>query len=112
VARHRLEPSFWLLAPDGVARYTLFVQLSAGSVTGLGEELDELLRRNYHYDYCRRLGQLESCRVLRIPSEVDAAGAFLAHRAARGQRLGEIKPAVLDLHDGWVDVFSVPHRPA
>ncbi len=111
-ARHRLEPSFWLLAPDGAARYTLFVQLPAGSVTGLGEELDELLRRNYHYDYCRRLGQLESCRVLRIASEVDAAGAFLAHRVARGQRLGEIKPAVLDLDDGWADVFSLPHRSA
>jgi hypothetical protein len=109
-----LEPSFWLLAPDGGARYVLFVQIrdGEGSLSGLGEELDRLLRRNYHYDYCRRLGQLEACGAFRIASEIDATARFLARRVERGQRLGEIKPTVLDRRDGWAAAFAGETVPA
>ncbi|HXF62398.1 MAG TPA: GH3 auxin-responsive promoter family protein, partial [Caldilineaceae bacterium] len=61
-----LAPAFALLAPEdaaGAPAYALFVELKMPLPPGLATDLDEALRRNFHYDYCRRLGQLGPAQV-------------------------------------------------
>jgi hypothetical protein len=70
----------------------------------LAAALDEALRANFHYDYCRRLGQLQALRLFRLcgrPQE-----EYLEECVRRGQRLGDIKPVLLHLQGGWDQVFE------
>jgi GH3 auxin-responsive promoter len=100
-----LDPVFWLVAPtpeNGALSYALFLELArSAELDGLAEAVDAELRRGYHYDYCRRLGQLGPCRVFLIEPGANARSLYLAGRAERGQRLGDVKPAAVDAYDGW-----------
>lgn len=101
---------FVLLAPEengsGI-RYALFVETRHAPLPDahrvLVETLDGELNRNPHYAHCRRLGQLERPAVVTI-----AGGGLAAYQArcAREQRLGDIKPAVLDARTGWREWFE------
>lgn len=71
--------------------YVLVVETTPGD--GLGGRLDALLRRSFHYDYARRLGQLADIEI--CAAGPGAGRRYLAHRQARGQRLGDIKPPAL-----------------
>lgn len=51
--------------------------------------IDEALCANFHYDYCRRLGQLKAVRVFQLTG--DPGREFLEESVQRGQRLGNIK---------------------
>ncbi len=62
-------------------------------------KVDGRLRCNPHYDLARRLGQLAPARVVRLTGP--ARAEYLASLAARGQRLGDIKPSVLSPHRDW-----------
>ena len=99
---------FVLVAPSedaaGVA-YALYLEPATGQpdMAALAARLDGLLRDNFHYDYCRRLGQLQPARVAGV---VDGAAAYLQARQARGMRMGDIKPALLDREAGWDAVFA------
>src|SRR5207248_3129093 len=82
-----LQPVFWMLAPrqtrEHAAKYVLFVQFSSTAtineeqLTAFMISLDEALRSSFHYDYCRRLGQLDSCGIFLIAASVNAAGVYL-----------------------------------
>jgi hypothetical protein len=103
-----VRSTFSMLAPhhcEAGLSYVLFVQFPGETQERLGEELEALLRASFHYDYCRRLGQLGPCRVFAIDPAADAQSVFLATRTRLGQRLGDIKPAALDRYDGWAAVF-------
>lgn len=95
---------FKMLAPneqgDG---YTLFVQGDAAIDI---DAVDLALRASYHYDYCRRLGQLAPCRLFRIDPSIDPAARYLEACVAQGQRLGDVKPASLHAYRGWAGVFA------
>lgn len=93
-------PGFVLLVPtlEPQPHYVCYTQHPE-----LVERLDAALRASHHYDYARRLGQLGPLRGVRVGP--DAAERYLAVRLARGQRLGDIKPAVLapiDWPADWV----------
>lgn len=81
---------FAVLTPDGRRRYALVTDAPR---PGLAEGLDAALRANFHYDYARRLGQLDAAVV------VDAGGAaaarYLDACVRRGQRLGDVKVPAL-----------------
>jgi hypothetical protein len=97
--------AFVLLAPDADAtgfRYTLYVEGRPPS--DLAVVLDQALRRNPHYDYCRKLRQLLEVRLFAISG--GGFETYAKHRAARGARLGEIKPAILSQTSGWSARFS------
>ena len=111
LAEQGVEAAFWLLAPvageDSLA-YALFVETGSPGVERLvriGNELEAQLRRSYHYDYCRRLGQLGPCRVFRIDAGANARNLYLTGRARLGQRLGDVKPAAVDAFDGWAELL-------
>ena len=60
--------------------------------------LERRLAVNFHYEYCRKLGQLGPVEVAWVRN---GGERYLEGCAARGQRLGDVKPAVLDKRGGW-----------
>ena len=109
-----LRPAFALLAPDDAAqgfRYTLYLEIrsrpsSDNVLTRLAADLDLHLRQNFHYDYCRKLGQLAHPAVLVVGR--GSTEAYLKARLSTGQRLGNIKPSCLEKTTGWGDYLSRP----
>jgi hypothetical protein len=92
---------FVMVACEGRA-YTVYIESDDG--LEVGQRLESRLLENVHYRYCRELGQLEPVRVFRIAR--DAQTRYLAARQARGQRLGNVKPVLLQQSGGWDKVFE------
>jgi hypothetical protein len=91
---------FALLAPDETSqglRYTLFIEANVDE--GFEHRLDDSLKQNPHYSYCRRLGQLLPAQVVRIADH--GYQAYIEHEMAQGKRMGEIKPCALSTDTGW-----------
>ncbi|MGC1375441.1 MAG: GH3 auxin-responsive promoter family protein [Anaerolineales bacterium] len=104
-AAQRLTPIFAMLAPDetpGGFRYVLYLE-SQSPVDAVA--LDLALRANFHYDYCRKLGQLQAAEVIPVTR---GAESYLRACQLRGQKLGNIKPAVLQKTTGWGGYFDNP----
>ncbi|WP_420175459.1 GH3 family domain-containing protein [Luteococcus sp. OSA5] len=60
---------------------------------GLEAGLERLLRRNFHYDHARRLGQLGPVRA--VVAGANADRRLLEARRRAGQRLGDVKTPAL-----------------
>jgi len=107
-----LTPDFAMLAPEDRGtgfRYTLYLELPPAQRgrqvhPDLTARLDRKLSENFHYDYCRKLGQLGAPGLFMI--DRGAAEAFLGFCEDQGQRLGNIKPSSLQKTTGWDEVFS------
>lgn len=108
--KHGITPLFAMLAPEDANdfRYVLYLE-STMYINKLNEDLDFALRANFHYDYCRKLGQLQAVEVVYV---VNGAEAYLKACQARGQKLGNIKQSVLQKTTGWRDCFVVNPGPA
>lgn len=90
--------------------YTLFLESDSPFDSAyLAETLDRALRQNFHYDYCRRLGQLGPVEIVRVRH---AAESYLKACQQRGQKLGNIKPSVLQKTSGWKEQFEIIHSAA
>ena len=104
--KHDLSPAFMMLAPDDAQadgfRYVLFLE-SEYCDTDLAKDIDNGLRENFHYDYCRKLGQLGGIQVIRV---ANGAETYLLACQSRGQKLGNIKPSVLQKTTGWMEWFT------
>ncbi|HEX6739889.1 MAG TPA: GH3 auxin-responsive promoter family protein, partial [Vicinamibacteria bacterium] len=118
--RHAIRPAFAMVACEeeaGRHAYTLFVEArEAGdaALLALGADLEAALAENYHYRYCRDLGQLDALRVFRIASD-DRGGAletYLAVCRGHGQRAGDVKPVALHRLGGWSRAFRGRLLPA
>ena len=99
------SPRYALLAPDTEANgvhYTLHWE--GECPPGLAARVDESLRQNPNYAWCRAFGQLQTCRAFHI--RAGGYKTFVAHEMKRGRRLGEIKPAALSCDTGWSQRFS------
>ena len=98
------RPQFALLAPDRNATtiaYTLFVSPNTAADPYLAGRLEDELRRNPHYAWCVDLGQLAPARIAHVGP--GASAAFVQACVARGQRLGDVKPASLSTASDWRD---------
>ena len=101
-----------MLAPDDSQNdfhYTLYLELPSDQrvrdgLADLALNLDQKLRRSFHYDYCRKLGQLADLEVFWI--DQGAMEGYLHACQAHGQRLGDIKPSSLQKTTGWGNYFS------
>jgi hypothetical protein len=98
-------PGFAMLAPSfGVTpRYVLFFhgRIETGR---FAELLDAKLRRNPHYDYCRKLGQLSPAAIFQITE--GAGEAYMRRCSALGQRAGSVKETPLHRLSGWENHFQ------
>ncbi|HYG58343.1 MAG TPA: GH3 auxin-responsive promoter family protein, partial [Symbiobacteriaceae bacterium] len=106
-----VAPAFAMVAcqalPGGGHAYTLFLEALAVPDHVLlvaGAALEEALNDNYHYQYCRTLGQLGAARVYRIRG--GGQEAYLARCQHLGQRLGDIKPVWLHRAGNWAGAFG------
>jgi hypothetical protein len=116
LAKRALGAAFWMMAPecppDARPFYTLFIQFDAGIAINEGQlhtsaqEIDEALQESYHYEYSRRLGQLDSCRLFLIAPQSDGYHTYLTICADSGQRLGDIKPTALHAYQHWSQRFT------
>jgi hypothetical protein len=102
--QHGLSPVFFMLAPDNTNdfHYTLYIELPQ-LPNSLTTELDTALRENFHYDYCRRLGQLAETQAVLV---MRGAESYIQACQKRGQRLGDIKASVLQKSTGWGGYFE------
>ncbi len=114
LAQRGWQPAFVMLAcaaQHPQPAYTLFIEqpfieqpeLSETLLRPLAEELDERLQENFHYKYCRRLGQLHPVRICPVTNGLER---YIAACVAHGQRAGDVKPVALDGGDGWGEVFG------
>jgi GH3 auxin-responsive promoter len=109
-------PGFSLLAPEDNGgnqsdRYVLYLtgcnHLSLANLEEKQQQFDQLLCRNFHYAYCRKLGQLKAVKftVLSISQE-QAMQQYIAASTVSGQKIGDIKPAALSNKSGWNKILS------
>jgi hypothetical protein len=105
--RLSIAPSFAILACDTVPPpgYVLYIDADANDdlLARAADAIDMGLRENFHYDYARRLGQLECVRAIRVP---DGAKTFSDGAARNGQRLGDIKVPALERRSAGSGAFS------
>lgn len=107
---------FCLLAPEG-RRYVLYLEQPAGEGAlhcrhsqspdrnSLAGTIEQKLCQNFHYAYCRRLGQLKPLQIRFISGHPrkDYLEACVRH----GQKLGDIKPSLLSTRQGWKNIFTM-----
>ena len=96
-----ITPSFAMLAFDETS-YVLYIDSEEPDLAPVVSRIETELRRNFHYDYGRFLGQLGPLRLFRAPR---AAETYLAAAIAAGQRAGDVKPVALDRAGGWSERF-------
>ncbi|MEW6009342.1 MAG: GH3 auxin-responsive promoter family protein [Candidatus Omnitrophota bacterium] len=112
--KYSFSPSFSLLAPErdnGRYSYVLFLSLDEDEKRRIGigrlikfrDQLEEGLAENYHYKYCRELGQLLKVRIFLVKD--NAVDIYNNVYRSRGYREGDIKISVIDSKDGWVEKF-------
>lgn len=101
--RQLLDGSFAMLAPQG-NRYVLYAR-GAPAATALST-LEQELRENPHYAYCRDLGQLAAPALFRIADDCDPHAAVILRHSAQGQRMGDIKPGALSRLVDWDRHFT------
>ncbi len=105
----KVENAFWFLSPtknaNGAMSYTLFVASQVVN-TAFARILDNHLRKLYHYDYCRSLGQLAEARVF-IIEDVSPEVIFInTSSSVSNARFGDIKICRLSNKTDWHKVFS------
>jgi len=109
LTRYAITPDFVMLtcAEEGDQyAYTLLIEADGVPDHMLGQlarDLDAAFATNYHYRYCRDLGQLAALRVCRV---VDGHERYLAATITRGQRAGDIKPPLLPQGAGWCQLLG------
>jgi len=103
---YKLSVSFQLLAPercDNAFNYTLFLATNSSDpdYAKLVKDLDSELSSNYHYRYCRSLGQLKLPRIFRIDTELCSPHIVLLKHRSKTTKIGDIKPSCLDSNLYW-----------
>ncbi len=105
--RLSISPSFAILACDTVSPpgYVLYIDADVNDdvLVCAADAIDTGLRENFHYEYARRLGQLECVRAIRVS---DGAKTFSDSAVRNGQRLGDIKVPALDRRSARSWTFS------
>ena len=110
IAECNLSTDFVMLAYDeslGDPSYVLFVESRSATdleLQSLGIYVEKVLRLNYHYRYCRSLGQLAGVRVFRL--DPNTHETFTQHCRENGQQIGGIKPSGLHTQTGWTKIFA------
>lgn len=104
----QIRVSFVMVAPDWgqPPSYVVFLQSpdgSTGRVAQLVSWMEDRLLGQYHYAYCRQLGQLGPLRGFRI--EGDAEEIYLRFCQEQGQKIGTAKQVTLHRSVGWSSRF-------
>lgn len=106
-AEGELPLRFAMLAPDPDGRgYTLFFEDDHGrEPRALAAAVERGLRRGFHYDHARNLGQLRPVAPCPV---TDALRRYRDVLVARGMRLGDVKVVALHPDPDWLQRFAPP----
>ena len=124
--RNQLSVAFYLVAPEieEASGYVLFIETETEGrfsclqmnetkepfpcFSNLVSEVEAGLCENFHYNYCRQLGQLRELRLFIIKGTEKHSGLETYLRTCRehGQREGNIKPCALHNRTGWAREFA------
>jgi len=102
--KYDLKPKFIMLAPEKENNnifYVMFIESKTHDTLKL--EIEKELSKNYHYSYCRKIGQLKPLKVFIIKS--NGARDYIKHKASM-IKLGDIKLSYLSKEFGWSQVFE------
>ncbi len=110
--KYKIEPSFFMVAPDwnnnDELSYTLFLEpnktIKPSTLKQIQMEIENQLRENTHYHYCRHLNQLNSFKIYLIDCQ-KGNKTYTDTCCQLGQKLGDIKPVVLHTKTGWSERF-------
>jgi len=114
-----ISPNFCMVAPEELQgeqghAYTVFIEPNEvlrgqkDRLSNFVKEFDVKLQENYHYKYCRKLGQLLIPRIFIINEGAEnksASEIYLEVCSSRGQKIGAVKPALLNSTKGWSKEF-------
>lgn len=115
LSEYNVQPIFWMLAPhqenNSLFSYTLFIQFKdkvmlETKLDNLTKKIETSLRKNYHYNYCRHLGQIGASKVYLIDPQQNTSDVYLTTCVELGQRLGEIKQTSLHPYLHWSKRFQ------
>ena len=112
--KNNISAGFFMLAPEqnevNNYFYTLFIEqdgLSDEQLANLENDIEKEFCKNFHYAYCRKLGQLNSVRVFSIDKNgMSPADLYLERQVSFGRKLGSVKPLILDKNVGWSRIFE------
>ncbi|MFW5800274.1 MAG: GH3 auxin-responsive promoter family protein [Spirochaetota bacterium] len=114
-AYYEINPVFYMMAPERDSNenyyYVLFIELDYDYISDnkqklhhLITELERKLERNFHYEYCIKLKQLQPVKLFIIHSKGNEK--YINRCKDLGQKIGDIKAAVLHTKTGWDKVFD------
>jgi len=107
-----ISPDFYFLSPISsgtTAKYVLYIKsetLEQKNFHTISLLLESKLLENYHYKYCRKLGQLEHSQVFLINKNTNPVGLYKKHMNLKGLKYGDIKCPVIDNHFNWSQIFA------
>jgi hypothetical protein len=105
-----IHPEFYLLAPivsNNKISYCLFLEcdrLNDVMLQSMIAQLERMLRNNFHYDYCRRLGQLQDLRLFMI--KCHGKDVYLKQKMNDGIKAGDVKAQCLSKNLAWDNYFE------
>ena len=96
--QYSLQPNFYMVAPEkinnnGKISYSLFLQPKISKERensfwhSLAQSIEEKLQENYHYQYCRRIGQLSHLSLFLIKKDSKPMESFLDMKNTSSLRL-------------------------
>ena len=100
---------FTLLVPCHIPKphYRLYVDADDFTETSIGkitEQIDSAFCKNLHYKYARKLGQLDSVKIVPCIKPISSYEKFCMEK---GMEIGDIKPASLSLDNDWHTCFTL-----
>lgn len=113
--KHNIHPSFFMISPELINNnyfYALFIDYHVDNHINKGITLDfeKELSKNYHYAYCRKLGQLTPARVYFISKGKEI---YMEVSKLYGIKMGNLKNNVLNKRLNWSIYFdpNMSHKP-
>jgi len=108
--KYKLTPKIIFIAPVNRENfyYMAYIEPEKDEKTelysGAVNEIEEGLRKNFHYNYARELGQIGKLKFFKIDS--DGISDYLRVKKDGGMKLGDIKPSFLETKDMFEGKFK------
>ena len=97
---YKQKIDFYMFAPNK-NHYILFIKTDKKINV---QDLENKLRENFHYDYCRKLGQLKAIKVFTLTGQPEKE--YIQACQNKNQKLGNIKMIALSKESGWENIFN------
>ena len=97
---YKQKIDFYMFAPSK-NHYVLFIKTDKKINI---EDIESKLRENFHYDYCRKLGQLKEIKLFILTGNPEKE--YIEACQNKNQKLGNIKMTALSKESGWENIFT------